>query len=183
MKRILIASIVTIITLIAACTGKTTPNKYKVVVLPDSIVKAPYINDIVKELDSGLIGSRISAKDRVTNVKQSGKHCMLSNGESAIRLDAVGNIMGFNKELIGNEMVAYGMLCERRFYIEELLRMRQNYIECIERLQSDTTSNNECEKIVSDLQDVNTMYKWTIDNNKPYYSILSIETEEYTILN
>ncbi|MCQ2236414.1 MAG: hypothetical protein MJZ18_05365 [Bacteroidales bacterium] len=183
MKYLVRPLTIVVIAIITACGGTPKSDSYTYVEFPDSIINAPYVNTFIKDLDSGLIGKRILLRGRITNVRQGNRHCIMSNSDKSIRLDAKGDIMGFNKELIGNEMTVYGTLCEKRFYKDDLLRMRRSYMELLEAASADTSITTECERIASDLTDVNMMYQWTIDNNLPYYSIMSIDAEEYTILN
>lgn len=144
----------------------------------DSILNAPYVETVIaSDMDSNTIGTKLSMKGRVTNVDLKNKRCLLTSGNLSIRLDAKGNVIGFNKELIGMDIYVYGTLRERRYYLRDLRKAREKSMEII-RQHADSI----CERQINEIGYIDMMEQWINSNNRPYYSIMSFDCEEYAIL-
>lgn len=183
---IIIASICMVFTL--SC-SKNANTEYTVASLPDSIANAPYIDDAASWLDSTMTGQHILINARVSSVSACRKYCILtgSSKKVTIRLDANGKINGFNKELTGCEVVVSGKLQEKRFGEAELRSHKSDLLKMIETYmytaKSDTTGVERYSNLFSELREINEMIKWIESNNYSQYSTLSIDCEDYVVLN
>lgn len=174
------------------CTLSCSKNKYteySAGPIPDSIANAPYIDDAASWLDSTMIGQHILINARVLSVSACHKYCVLTGSSKnvTIRLDASGKINGFNKELTGCEVVVSGKLQEKRFSETELRSQKSGLLKMIETYmytaKSDTTGVERYNKLFSELREINEMIRWIESNNYSQYSTLSIDCEDYVVLN
>lgn len=157
----------------------SAPQQRNTVYLPhvDSIVNVITVEDFVNNLDSSKIGTKMRVKGRIIKVDRNNKRCMIANGNVSMRLDAKGDIVGFNRELIGCDVSVYGLLRERRYYLRELDSLRALVVNSDQSLV-----DSLCERQVADLDYIDIMRQWIKDTKRPYYSILSIDCEDYIML-
>jgi hypothetical protein len=109
--------------------------------------------------------------------KHSGKRCFIV-GESqtaSMRIEAKGEIGGFNRELVGSKIEVTGTLKERR--------LTKEYIDQMEKdVDLKKEEDGAAESCAAELSNINDMRKWMKDNNKEYYSIYYMDGHNYTVL-
>ena len=125
------------------------------------------------------VGKPVSVQGVVNHVcMHSGKRCFIIDSISgnSIRIEARGNIGGFNKELVGAEILVRGVLREKRLdnsYIDE---WEKKTLEEKEAAESDKSHCN------ADLENIVQMRNWMKEHNKPYYSVYFIDGNDYSII-
>jgi hypothetical protein len=138
----------------------------------------------VYELDSLLNIAETEIDDTVKVIgyvkhtcKHSGKRCFIV-GESqtgSMRIEAKGEIGGFNRELIGSKLEIAGVLKERR--------LTQEYID---QMEKDTNvkkqEDGNAESCAAELSNINDMRRWMKDHNKEYYAIYYMDGLNFTTL-
>ena len=109
--------------------------------------------------------------------KHSGKRCFIV-GESqtvSMRIEAKGDIGGFNRELVGSKIEVSGTLKERRLTKEYIAEMEKD----VELKKKEDGSAESCAAELSNIAD---MRKWMKDNDKDYYSIYYMDGLNFTVL-
>jgi hypothetical protein len=109
--------------------------------------------------------------------KHSGKRCFIV-GESqnaSMRVEAKGEIGGFNRELVGSKLEITGVLKERRLTKEYIDQMEQN-VEI--KKQEDATA----ESCAAELSSINDMRRWMKEHGRAYFSIFYMDGLDYTTL-
>jgi hypothetical protein len=109
--------------------------------------------------------------------KHSGKRCFIV-GESqtvSMRIEAKGEIGGFNRELVGSKIEVTGTLKERR--------LTKEYID---QMEKDVTVKQEedatAESCAAELSNIADMRKWMKDNGREYYSIFYMDGIRYDVI-
>ncbi|MDR2473503.1 MAG: hypothetical protein LBD53_08105 [Tannerella sp.] len=109
--------------------------------------------------------------------KHSGKRCFIV-GESqtgSMRIEAKGEIGGFNRELVGSKIEVIGTLKERR--------LTKEYIDQMEKdVKVKETEDATAESCAAELSNIADMRKWMQDNNREYYSIYYMDGEKYDVM-
>lgn len=189
MEKVLLIIIAIICAMNISSCSKNDNNEYTIGAIPDSIINAPYIDDAASWLDSSMIGQRILISARVSYVSASKKYCILTGSSKriSIRLEAGKNLTGFNRELTGCEIVSSGKLQEKRFEETDLKAQRSDILKMIEAYgytsKTDTTGIENYNRLFVELRDIDEMIKWIESNNYSHYSTLSLDCEDYVILN
>jgi nitrogen regulatory protein PII len=177
MKQLLVLAAV-LLTFVA-CTGNGKQTEAS-----DEAVQTSGISEnAFVELDSLLavadreVDKTITVVGYVTHTcKHSGKRCFIV-GESqaaSMRVEAKGEIGGFNRELVGSKLAINGILKERR--------LSQEYIAAMEKdVNLKKQEDGAAESCAAELSNIADMRKWMKDHNKDYYVIyymdgLSFET-------
>ncbi|MDR1437034.1 MAG: hypothetical protein LBI65_02830 [Candidatus Symbiothrix sp.] len=109
--------------------------------------------------------------------KHSGKRCFIA-GESenaSMRVEAKGEIGGFNRELVGSKLEITGILKERRLSKEYLDQMEQN----VELKRQEDASAESC---AAELSNINDMRRRMKEQDKEYFSIFYMDGLDYTVL-
>jgi len=126
-----------------------------------------------------LVGKNVEVRGYVTHTcKHSGKRCFIvgEDQEVSIRVEAKGNIGGFNRELIGSELLINGTLRENRLSREYLDQMEKDLND--QKLQEDGSAET-CE---AELANIDGMKAWMQENGKDYYAVYYIDGEDYEVL-
>ncbi|MDR2805465.1 MAG: hypothetical protein LBB85_07465 [Dysgonamonadaceae bacterium] len=108
--------------------------------------------------------------------KHSGKRCFIvgESQEASLRVEAKGEIGGFNRELVGSKLAINGVLKERRLSQEYIAELEKD----VNLKKQEDGAAESCEAELSNIAD---MRKWMKAHNKDYYVIyymdgLSFET-------
>ncbi|MDK2842746.1 MAG: hypothetical protein PWQ17_2252 [Anaerophaga sp.] len=151
--------------------GETGTNELKSVKLNDAKTVVELLEIADEKVDKEVVVTGL-----VTHVcRHSGKRCFLmdDNGKTSIRLEAGGNINGFNQELSGSKLVAKGILRENRLSSSYIDEWEEKTLEKKEKAEID---ENACS---SELNNIKEMRKWMKENNKDYYAVYYIEGIDY----
>lgn len=137
---------------------------------------ALYVEDILQDADK-YVGKEISLRGFITHTcKHSGRRCFVSGKDqkTSMRVEAKGNIGGFNRELIGSEVIIKGILKEDR--------ITEEYLHEIETKFAKANKNDNGEHCDTETKNINSMRKWMKENNKDYYSIYYVEGQDYEVV-
>ncbi len=167
---------------LASCTSKSADNKGNG---SDSTSVAQVSDLAVYPLDSllavadQLVDKKVTVKGSVTHTcKHSGKRCFIvgDNENVSMRVEAKGNIGGFNRELVGSELAITGIVKERR--------LTKEYIDQYEKDVNDkkVKEDGSAETCQAELANINEMRDWMKKNNKDYYAIYYMDGEEFSIV-
>ena len=141
------------------------------------VSKASYVEEILQNAEKE-VGKEITLKGFVTHTcKHSGRRCFVMGNDqkTSIRVEARENIGGFNRELIGSELVIKGVLKENK--------LTKEYIDqAEEELKGKQRQESDGEICDAELSNINNMRKWMKENNKDYYSVYYVEGTDYEII-
>lgn len=180
MKKIMLLAYMAIC--LVSCTSKNTENK---VSDADSTSVAQVSGLAMYPLDSllaeagQLVNKKVIVKGSVTHTcKHSGKRCFIvgDNENVSMRVEAKGNIGGFNRELVGSELAITGVLKERR--------LTKEYIDQYEKdvNEKKVREDGSAETCQAELANISEMRDWMKKNNKDYYAIYYLDGEEFSIV-
>ena len=139
--------------------------------------KALYVEEILKNAENE-VGKEITLKGFVTHTcKHSGRRCfvMCNDQKTSIRVEARGHIGGFNRELIGSELVIKGILKENKLTKEYIDQAEEE----LKEKQGKESNGETCD---AELSNIENMRKWMKENNKDYYSIYFVEGTDYEVV-
>ena len=106
--------------------------------------------------------------------KHAGKRCFIvgESQKASIRVEAKGDIGGFNRELVGSKLAITGILKEHR--------VSEEYISAMEKdVNQRAAEDGSAETCDAELRNISDMRQWMKDNNKNYYVIYFIEGLSY----
>ena len=139
--------------------------------------KALYVEEILQQAEQK-VGKEILLKGFVTHTcKHSGRRCFVMGNDqkTTIRVEAKGNIGGFNRELIGSELVIKGLLKENKLTKEYMDQAE-------EELKEKKGKEGNGETCDSELKNISGMREWMKANNKDYYSIYYVDGTDYEVV-
>jgi hypothetical protein len=134
--------------------------------------------DQLMEVAEDKLGQEVQFKGVVNHVcAHSGKRCILKNetGKLSMRVEATGDMEGFNKEIAGNDLIVTGIVREKRLdtdYINE-------YEAKVKEKHKGEEDGKHCS---SEMANIKEMRDWMKANNKDYYAIYYIDGTKYEIV-
>ncbi len=133
------------------------------------------LDDLLKVADQ-YVDKSIKVRGYVTHTcKHSGKRCFIQGDEKQVtmRIEAGGEIGGFNKELVGSKIETAGTLKEKR--------LTKEYIDQWEKETNEKKAKEDgsAETCVAELNNIKEMRDWMKENGKDYYSIFYLDGEKY----
>lgn len=175
MKKILLAACIAIA--MVACSGSNKENKTGTAENTEvkSTENALPVENLLADADN-YINKSVKIKGFVTHTcKHSGKRCFLAdeNQNVSIRVEAKGNIGGFNRELVGSEIEVDGVLHEKRLTPAEIDQMEKDID--VKRNQEDGSAES-CD---AETANIEKMRNWMKEKGKDYYSIYYIDGEDF----
>ena len=144
-------------------------------IVTTSSVSAEKAQPVAKLLGaaSGLVGKTVVVTGMVDHVcSHSGRRCFIADDKEdlSIRVEAKGEIKGFNKELVGSTIEVTGILREQKLPKAK-----------IEEMEAAARKKNDGDHCSTELNNVLNMKKWMKDNQKDYYSIYYIDGSSYEV--
>lgn len=139
---------------------------------------AQYVEDILQNAESQL-DKEVTLRGFITHTcKHSGRRCFVmgKDQKTSIRVEAKGDIGGFNRELIGSEVIIKGILRENRLTKEYIDQAEE---ELNEKKGKEEGNGETCE---SELNNIKNMRDWMKANNKEYYSLYYIDGTSYEVV-
>lgn len=139
----------------------------------------------VFELDSLLaiadqkVDQTVKVHGYVTHTcKHSGKRCFLvgESKNSSFRVEAKGEIGGFNRELVGSKLEITGVVKERRLTKEYLAQTEK---ELNEQKAKEDGSAESCQAELNNISEMRAKMK---ELGKDYYSIYYMDGQNYEVL-
>jgi hypothetical protein len=125
------------------------------------------------------VNKPVTIKGTVTHTcRHSGKRCFImdTTGKQSIRIEAKGNIGGFNQELAGSEIMVNGTLREKRLNVPYIDEWEKKTIAEKEKAED---SGEHCD---TELSNIKEMRGWMKAHNKNYYSIYFVDGNDYTVV-
>ena len=142
-----------------------------------SVASAMTVEDVLAKAEES-VGKEITVKGLVSHTcKHSGRRCFIvgADGKTSIRVEAKGEIGGFNRELIGSDIVVKGILRENKLSKEYIDQMEK---EVNDKKAQETGSAESCE---SEMNNIKAMREWMKANNKDAYSIYYVDGMSYEV--
>lgn len=136
------------------------------------------LDSLLKNADQ-LLDQTVMVRGSVTHTcKHAGKRCFIVGDDPnvSMRIEATGEIGGFNRELVGSELAITGVLKERRLTKEFI---DQHEKEVNEKALKEDGSAETC---AAELSNIEGMRAWMKANNKDYYAIYYMNGENYEVI-
>ena len=134
--------------------------------------------DQVMEVAADKVGQEIKFQGVVNHVcAHSGKRCILKNAEGnlSLRVEATGDLEGFNKEIAGNDLLVTGILREKRLATSEIDEWETE----IKEKHKGEEGGKHCS---SEMANIKEMRDWMKANNKDYYAIYYVDGTDYEVV-
>jgi predicted TIM-barrel fold metal-dependent hydrolase len=173
MKKVLI--LVGIVLAIAAC--KTSNERTTAPVEPKS--EFVDLNEFM-EFATDSLDKEVKIKGTVSHVcSHSGRRCFIvdTSGTISVRIEAKGEIGAFNRELSGMDIQITGIVREKRLYADYLDEWE---IEVKEKEKDEEIDEEQCS---AELQNIEDMRNWMVENNKDYYQVIYVDGLDYKVMN
>jgi hypothetical protein len=147
----------------------------------ESSIQAEAALDIARlmAMASENVDKEITIEGVVTHVcKHSGKRCFIKDTttNTSIRVEAKGEIGGFNSELSGSAILVQGIIRENRLSHDYIMEWEAKTLEQKDQSEID---QNQCSAELSNIQE---MKDWMAANNKNFYSIYYVEGINYEVV-
>ncbi len=180
MKKILLVA-VAVLSLVACNNKKTSPSESPASDSLAIITDAPvYELDSLLNVADQLVDKTVKVDGYVTHTcKHSGKRCFIvgDSQKASMRVEAKGNIGGFNRELVGSKLQIVGVIKERRLTQEYIDQSEKEVNE--RKLEKEDGSAESCQ---AELNNIAEMKAWMKANNKDYYAIYYMDGQDYEVL-
>jgi hypothetical protein len=171
---------VLLISCISACNSKKSENG-----TAGSDVKSEVSNATVYQLDSflniadSLVDKKVTVVGTVRHTcKFSGKRCFIVGDTTKVtfRVEAGGEIGGFNRELTGSKLAVTGFVREKR--------MTKEYIDQYEKEVGEMQKSGDGSEAMcsAELNSIKGMRNWMSAHNKDFYAIYYMEGEDYEVV-
>ena len=124
------------------------------------------------------VGQEVCFKGLVNHVcAHSGKRCILKNAEGnlSIRVEATGDLEGFNKEIAGNDLLVTGILREKRLATSEI----DEWETKVKEKHQNEEGGKHCS---SEMANIKEMREWMKANDKDYYAIYYVDGTSYEVM-
>ncbi len=178
MKNLIFISLFAV--LLFSCNNKQTTEKKNdnaETSLASADIPTFELDDLLKVAEQ-YVDKTVKVSGHVTHTcKHSGKRCFIV-GESenaSMRIEAKGEIGGFNRELVGSKIKVTGPIKERKLSLEYIDQMEKD-------VNAKKVEDGSAESCQAELQNINEMRQWMKDNNKDYYSIFYMDGQEYEVV-
>lgn len=138
-----------------------------------------YKLDSLLKVADRMVDQTVTVRGFVTHTcKHSGKRCFIvgDHPNTSFRVEAGGEIGGFNRELTGSELAITGIVRERRLTKEYIDQYEE---EVNEKKHKEDGSAETCQ---AELNNINEMREWMKAHNKDYYSIYYMDGERYEVI-
>jgi hypothetical protein len=137
------------------------------------------VDQLLLKVES-LIEKKVTVHGTVTHVcSHAGRRCFIIDpaGEKSIRIEALGQIESFSRELTGSDIKVKAVLKETRLTADEIDEWE---IEVIEENPED--ANTEGEHCSAEMSNIRKMRDWMKEHGKDYYSIYYLEGLSYELV-
>ncbi len=136
------------------------------------------LDDLLLKAET-LVGQEVVVVGTITHTcKHSGRRCFMvgDNQKVSLRIEAKGEIGGFNRELIGSELAVTGTLQESRLTNEYLNEWEEKVRE------SAGAEDGSAESCEAETNNINDMRAWMKENNKEYYSLYYMDGTSFEVV-
>lgn len=142
------------------------------------VKKAKCLEDLLATAETN-VGKEVVLKGKIAHTcKHSGRRCFVVGNDStlSIRVEAKGNIGGFNRELIGSTVAIKGLLREVKVTEKEINEMEESYKQ---KQAEAKAGEGHCD---TELNNIQNMRDWMKTNNKDFYAIYYIDGMEFEVV-
>lgn len=125
-----------------------------------------------------LVNDTVTVEGYVTHTcKHSGKRCFIvgEDENTTLRVEAGGEIKGFDRDLTGKKIAVKGVVMERRL-TKEYIDQYEEKVKAKE--MKEDGSAESCQK---EYQNIAKMREWMKENNKDYYAIYYVDGQSYEV--
>lgn len=158
-----------------SCKTPVNESNKEMKLFPENI-QAFTVSEVLADADNH-VDKEIIFEGLVNHVcSHSGKRCFLVDGNNSIRVEAMGNIASFNRELSGNKIMVKGILREKQ--IDE---SRIDEMEC--NTKEKQANSHNAESCQAELDEIQTMRDWMKEKDKNYYSVWYVDGIDYEEIN
>ncbi len=136
------------------------------------------LDDLLKSAET-LAGEVVTVQGTITHTcKHSGRRCFIvgEDQKTSFRVEAKGEIGGFNRELIGSELAITGTLQESRLTNEYLDAWEEKVKE------REGKEDGSAETCSAETNNINDMRAWMKKNNKEYYSLYYMDGTSFEVI-
>ena len=177
MKRVLLFLVLSVA--ICACGGR---NRNQTDTLTETISlldqgKVIEMDDLMAVADQE-VGNTITIVGYVIHTcKHAGRRCFIvgESEEISLRVEAKGEIGGFNRELTGSKLAIMGILKESRLSQEYIAQVEQE----VKQRKESSDDADDCE---TELSNIESMRKWMKENNKDHYVFYYMDGLDFEVL-
>nr|WP_321453486.1 hypothetical protein [uncultured Carboxylicivirga sp.] len=172
MKKVLLMALVV---MSVACQNKTKNDNSQ---QDQAEAKVMVVDHLLANAET-MVNKEITVQGHVTHTcKHSGKRCFIVGDDAnlSIRVEAGGDIQGFNRELVGNTIAVKGILKERRLS-EEYIAQWEEKVKAKEAKE-----DGSAETCSAEMNNISNMRNWMEENNKDYYSIYFVNGLSYEVV-
>ncbi len=172
MKKILLGSFAIVLAIACNNAGKTTSET-------DSQKEKVYELSEFMKIANDSLDKEVHIKGTVSHIcSHSGRRCFLvdSTGDISVKVEATGNINGFNRELSGMEVEITGVVREKRLYTDYINEWETKV------LAKEKDIEQGGEHCASEMQNIQDMRNWMAENKKDYYQIIYLDGTDYNII-
>ena len=178
MKRIWILAVLLSVVLVACNNSKKTKSN-ETVAVSASAEKVPVFElDKLLDVADKELDKTLKVVGYVTHTcKHAGKRCFIvgESQQASMRVEAKGEIGGFNRELVGSKLEITGILKERR--------LSKEYIDQMEKdVELKKQEDGNAESCAAELSNISEMLKWMEERKKDYYVIYYMDGLNYATL-
>lgn len=176
---VLMLGIAIVAVLCSSCGNKKNNQQADKVIVTKAGEQLPqYGLDSLLSLADQFVGKKVVVKGSVTHTcKHSGKRCFIvgEDPKVSMRVEAKGEIGGFNRELIGSELKITGILRERR--------LTKEYIDQIEKeTEEKAKEDGSAESCEAEINNIKGMRAWMADHHKDFYSLYYLDGQDYEVV-
>ncbi len=164
---------------LSACVGCSTSSKTSQQLESKSVAEKQYrLNELLEQAET-LAGDTVVVVGTITHTcKYSGRRCFMiaDDQKTSFRIEAKGDIGGFNREVIGSELAVKGILKESRLTNEYL----NDWEEKVKERQG--KEDGSAESCAAETNNIAQMREWMKKNNKDYYSMYFMDGLSYKVI-
>ncbi len=179
MKRLLYTFCAALILVSCIGNGSKSTNKEQGAETKATTQETIYSLDELLHSAQELVETEVIVRGTVTHTcKHSGRRCFIvgDDQKTSFRVEATGDIGGFNRELIGSELAIKGMLRENRLTHEYLNAWEERVKE------QEGKEDGSAESCHSETNNINEMRAWMAKNNKEYYSLYFMDGTSFEVV-
>jgi hypothetical protein len=179
MKKLMIPFIALAMILAASCYHSGQKPSVNAAATENAKPETGYNVDTLLAVAESYVNKPVTIHGFVTHVcKHSGRRCFLTGEQQlyTIRVEAKGEIGGFNRELAGSQLVINGTLKERRFTQSEISDIEADVNE---RMGKEPDSEETC---AAELASIAKIRQWMKDHGKDYYAVYYVDGQSYEVL-
>lgn len=180
MRKIVLISVIAAVACVFASCGNKNANSDAQANDSTLVASNAYTLDALLDVAEENLGKTVTVKGSVTHTcKHAGKKCFIvgENEDVSMRIEAKGNIGGFNRELVGSEIAVKGILKKGNTYTKEELTKAEDELKA--KVAQEDASGEACDV---ELDNIKKMKAWMEAKGKDSYSNYYLDGEEFEVI-